>query len=53
MSAREAIATGWNGVYSYRKVTAEQQAAIDSLLADFNYAEVLNEVRITEIEPTT
>lgn len=41
LTAREAIATGFESVYSYRRINAEQSAQLDKLVADFDFDEVL------------
>ncbi|GAA97070.1 uncharacterized protein L969DRAFT_238412 [Mixia osmundae IAM 14324] len=43
MTAREAIATGFDGIFSYRRRTQDQDDAIDRLLTDFDYSEVITE----------
>ena len=41
LSAREAIATGFENVYSYRRITPAQSAQLDRIVADFDFADVL------------
>ena len=41
LTAREAIGTGFDGIFCWRKMSLEQEHLIDQLILDFDYSGVL------------